>query len=324
MIAHRCRDFRGLSFSAKMYEKSKGLKDVPRPFLKSQGRFLTRADNDEFCVMEDHKVISAVAALFLEELKNDWSNLISFSDSPYKELKDMLDRSKEDVAGDLSVVLVPDPKDAILLRRGASNADKLYESHMGNKVVFSLISQVVTTYTNTCDARVEAALNLLQGLQDTTAHAYVSSASDSEAPAGGIADATDEAAGTADPAATNENSAARSSSRRACFLLRNIREDESVFWSILDPADAALFAICFVFEVFLEKEIHLQLPQQSSIVLKDTEPVLVEHSTTVPVENPKDYDVLFGRGTCPCPWERCALQRLCLIIVALFCYRRYD
>lgn len=271
-----------------------GLKDVPRPFLRSQGRFLTYSEHSSsgvlFSVMGEEQVITILSELLLRELKKGLQG-IQFMDTPFKEFKDMVERTLRDtINSDSSIVLVPDPRDAILLRRGASNIDKLYETHVGNKVVFNIIAQVVTTYTTTSEARVEAAINLLQGLQDATAVTYAN------------AETSPGHSGTTTPLPTHGitlSPALLANNHKPRFLLRNIREDESVFWSVIDPADAALFALCLVFEVYLEKEVHLspQSPKNSSLmVFKDTPTTLVEYSMVLPVENPTDDDVLFGRG----------------------------
>jgi hypothetical protein len=59
----------------------------------------------------------------------------------------------------------------------------------------------------------------------------------------------------------------------------------------MDPASAAEFCVMFVFEVFLEKDLHVQLP-----LLKPETVFTLQKPGTVPVHNPVDDDVLFGRG----------------------------
>lgn len=57
----------------------------------------------------------------------------------------------------------------------------------------------------------------------------------------------------------------------------------------MDPASAAEFCVMFVFEVFLEKDLHLNKP------LIKNEVTLLKPGTE-PVMDPLDNDVLFGRG----------------------------
>jgi hypothetical protein len=59
----------------------------------------------------------------------------------------------------------------------------------------------------------------------------------------------------------------------------------------MDPASAAEFCVMFVFEVFLEKDLHVQLP-----LLKPETMFTLQKPGTVPVHDPVDDDVLFGRG----------------------------
>lgn len=274
-----------------------GLKDVPRAFLRSTGRFLQKTDQG-YVVMSDEQAKEVLTQHILAEFQKEADlPTQNFRNSPYKEMREILKTVK--IEGDemstlgsidpaspssaSDIVHVPDSKDAILLRRGASNADKLYESHNGNKLVFQLISQLVTSYTTQSEHRVEAALNLLQGLQDATVSGSPTS-NDSTGLGVTPVVATTSPGGVEVPVVN----------RKARFLLRNIREDESVFWSVLSPADASLFAICFAFEVYLEKEVYLQHGHQNRLVAEEMIPVM-EYSQAA-VEAPRDDDVLFGRG----------------------------
>ena len=69
-------------------------------------------------------------------------------------------------------------------------------------------------------------------------------------------------------------------------------------FTVMDPASAAEFTVIFVFEVFLQKDIHI-----ASNTAASTEPgalVVPNTSTEMPsnvvIAEPADHDVLFGRG----------------------------
>lgn len=57
----------------------------------------------------------------------------------------------------------------------------------------------------------------------------------------------------------------------------------------MDPASAAEFCVMFVFEVFLEKDLHVNRPP-------DRNDAALLKPATEPVMDPSDNDVLFGRG----------------------------
>jgi len=77
-------------------------------------------------------------------------------------------------------------------------------------------------------------------------------------------------------------------SQKARFLIRKIGDDERSTWSMMDGVSAAFLLLCFVFEVYLEKVV------QTTEVPSNYPETLA--GSTGPIENPTDFDVLFGRG----------------------------
>jgi hypothetical protein len=172
---------------------------------------------------------------------------------------------------------LPEAKDAILLPV-EQEADKMYETQQGNKTLFHLASQLVTLHTNNPEKRLEAALNIMKGLDETL-----------------------ESIGSGDTMAK-----LATTTMKARFLIRSLREDRSVAWHLMDSASAAEFTVIFVFEVFLEKEIPCSdsddalqvsgnaLTSEGEHQYADTD--AMSKPSTVPIAEPTDYDVLFGRG----------------------------
>jgi hypothetical protein len=268
-VAHIADSLYRLVTAGKTYELA-GLKDVPKPFMKSHGRFL---ENQGVCwkELDEVKVKEALAKAMLAEFKLD--DLGDLDSVPYKDLKTQLARSaaKSD-ASSAEATIFPQSRDAILLPVSSDiSHEKMYEQQIGNKTIFHLASMLVTSQTNCSEKRVEAGIAMLKGLEESEYH--------------------DEAQEML-PSAT----------KTARFLIRSpIEQDGTVAWSLMDAAQAVEFAVIFSFEVFLEKEIHIMatggnvgdigagiasLPM-SDITKPGTEPVLGE---------PTDQDVLFGRG----------------------------
>ena len=243
-----------------------GLKDVPKPFMKSTGRFFGKdAETGDWKVLTDREVNDIMIQVVLEEFKVDDLGIIT--DSPYSDLKDWLTKNP----GTPVIEFLPEAKDAILLPV-EQEADKMYETQQGNKTLFHLASQLVTSMSNTPDKRVEAALNIMRGLDETL-----------------------ESMGTG-----NAMSKLATTTMKARFLIRSLREDRSVAWHLMDSASAAEFTIIFVFEVYLEKEIH-STDKQYPFLRNDAEDAYDENDamskpSTVPIAEPSELDVLFGRG----------------------------
>jgi hypothetical protein len=252
-----------------------GLKDVPKPFMRSKGRFLGKDPvTGSWRVLSDQEVNTIITDVILDEFKMD--DLGPLTESPYSDLKEWINKSPSVAAVDF----LPEAKDAILLPVD-QEADKMYETQQGNKTLFHLASQLVTSHTNNPDKRVEAAINIMRGLDETL-----------------------ESMGTGDAMAK-----VATTTLKARFLVRTLRDDRSVAWHLMDPASAAEFTVIFVFEVFLEKEIHCTDTDKAysfgvagltadGMALED---LYDDHGATskpslVPIQEPTDHDVLFGRG----------------------------
>jgi len=226
-----------------------GLTDVPTPFLKSKGRFLQKTADATWTELTPEQATAALESALTEEFKNAES--YNVETSPLKELKEYMDRQH-------TGIVLPTSKDAILVPVSATSGESsLYDAPpvggSGNKTIFSLASQLVTPYTAvTSEQRVQAALLLLQGLEQA------------EAP-----DVTE----------------------HSRFLLRRYEPDGTVEWKIQSAELAVCFCVLFVFEVYLEKEIHF-----ADQTVNAMPPALPIVDTSVPVDDPTEYDVLFGRG----------------------------
>ncbi|EEC46715.1 predicted protein [Phaeodactylum tricornutum CCAP 1055/1] len=249
-----------LIVDGKPYELA-GLKDVPKPFFRSPGRCLARDGAMRYQVLSERDAHAAIVVLLRHEFQRQ--DLVGWEQqAPYKDFRTAMTSSTTATVG-----IVPDPKDAIVLNVADGNGDKLYESQGGNKAIFNLASQLVTSYTNDSEKRVEAALAIMKGLRE--------------------AEVIEE-----DKESKTTTVVASNTSR---YLLRTPRNDDTITWSILDAAAAAEFTVIFVLEIFLEKGIHLLPPGEvlgSAVALDKT---MVKPSTE-PVPDPTDYDVLFGRG----------------------------
>jgi hypothetical protein len=249
-----------LIVDGKPYELA-GLKDVPKPFFRSPGRCLARDGAMRYQVLSERDAHAAIVVLLRHEFQRQ--DLVGWEQqAPYKDFRTAMASSTAATVG-----IVPDPKDAIVLNVADGNGDKLYESQGGNKAIFNLASQLVTSYTNDSEKRVEAALAIMKGLRE--------------------AEVIEE-----DKESKTTTVVASNTSR---YLLRTPRNDDTITWSILDAAAAAEFTVIFVLEIFLEKGIHLLPPGEvlgSAVALDKT---MVKPSTE-PVPDPTDYDVLFGRG----------------------------
>jgi hypothetical protein len=252
-----------------------GLKDVPKPFMRSQGRFLGKdPTTGAWNILSDQEVNTIISDVILDEFKIDDLGLMT--DSPYSDLKEWIAKSPLVPA----VEFLPEAKDAILLPVD-QEADKMYETQQGNKTLFHLASQLVTSHTNNPEKRVEAAISIMRGLDETL-----------------------ESMGTGDTMTK-----LATTTLKVRFLVRTLRDDRSVAWHLMDPATAAEFTLIFVFEVFLEKEIHCvdtdkAYPFAASALSADgvaLEDLYDDQAATskpslVPIQEPTDHDVLFGRG----------------------------
>lgn len=257
--------------NGKAYELA-GLKDVPRPFLRTKGQILKKTDSG-LEDMSDEEAKSNLLKILYDAFTKDDITAIA-TESPYREFKDIIDRKL--LQGSLSPsgsAITPLSKDALLLPCSDAVDDKLFEHQTGNKLIFNVASQLVTSFANNTIKRVEAALMIIKGLQD---HAEIRAPEDKQADSRG-------ARFLLRSCASGANSAAAAAAA-----------DESFSWTVLNAPEAAEFAVTFVFEVFLEKELRL-IPDAQGDADSENALSLASPSKT-PVPEATDNDVLFGRG----------------------------
>jgi len=236
---------------------------VPYPFLSSPGRVLTKeGKNKEIKELNEKDAKKIIRKKLFDELKKD-VELPNMAETPYKEFKETLQKKPEASSG-----IAPAAKDALLLKCADTEADKLYEHQTGNKVVFSLASQFVTSNATDPEQRVTAALCILTGFDEAEF-----------------------------PPQPDEKPGAPKHPR---FLFRasGEKEGEAVVWQPLTGAEAAEFALGFVFEVVLEKEIDLVASKtaEATATAATQGADAPTPPSKDPVPDPTDNDVLFGRG----------------------------
>ena len=248
-----------------------GIRNVPTPFLTSNGRFLkVESTDDGKEIVYVHKELPETEAkeeltkLLLEEFAKPLD--IQDKESPYREFAEMLKRYPVEAKASKDPIS-PSAKDAILIDASDTRAvsDRIQEHELGNKVLFNTVSQVVSTYTTTSEKRVEAALTVMHSIDD--AHYGVKN--------------------PLTPEGAEAEAAVPPASQKARFLIRKVGDDERSTWSLMDGASAAFLLLCLVFEVYLEKGVHTNEVTNYPETLA---------GSTGAIENPTDFDVLFGRG----------------------------
>jgi hypothetical protein len=242
-----------------------GWKEVPKSFMKSAGRFL-RKEGDSWNEMSDEDVKEQLTEIVKSEFDADVENT---AESPYKEFKEILLRKKsvEDAP-----IGTPEAKDVILLHCEGPETDKIFDQQSSNMGFFYLASQLVTSYTNSPQKRVEAALTILQG-NDQAEILMGEKDGDKNSPA------------------------SAPTSKVARFLVRASGDEgtsATAIWSVLDTVDAIEFVTTFVFEVYLEKEIHVAAALAATA--ESGPGVDTSGPGTDPIPEPTDHDVLFGSG----------------------------
>lgn len=197
-----------------------GLRDVPRQFMKSTGRFFgpQDAETKEWAILSEQDVKKTVCEIILEDFKVD--DLGTLSETPYRDLRQWIHSKKQPSASDgaasSKAIIMPEGRDVILLPCHDAMSEKMYEQQAGNKAMFNLASQLVTSFANSPEKRVEAALNIMTGLDDAETIPL------------GDRDVTTTA--------------------KSRFLIRTQRDDQSVAWDVLDAASAAEITLLFAFE----------------------------------------------------------------------------
>lgn len=239
--------------------------EVPKSYMKSTGRFMQK-DGDSWKEMSNKEVKEELTKIVKAEFESD---VATMKESPYKEFQEILLREP---TGEDAPIGTPEAKDVILLHCEGPETDKIFDQQSSNKAIFNLASQLVTSHTSSPEKRVEAALTILQGI--------------------------DQAEILMDPNDGDKDAPASApTSKVARFLVRaegGLGTSATAVWSVLDTVDAIEFVTIFVFEVYLEKEIHVAAALAAAAELgpgPDT-----SGPGTDPIAEPTDHDVLFGRG----------------------------
>lgn len=258
-----------LMLHGKKYELA-GLKDVPKPFLKGTGRFWKKNDG-KWVQMSDEEAKDFVSKTIISNFKafkNDPKSVFHSSAADVKaDLQFFFEARKESEGDDDNSHSAPRPCDVLFLPVETVDDNMPYEHQSGNKHILFLASQYVAADTNVSEKRIEAALRLVTSKVDMSTGTEVIQ----KTPRYVIQHSVD-----------NQNS-----------------------WREIDKIELVEFAVIFVFEVYLEKQIHASSAITASEKAsggENTKP------SDTPIENPTPYDVLFGRG------GRCWLAQLIVIV----------
>ena len=286
------------------YELS-GLKDVPTPFFKGEGRFFektassdTETDEKKKWKRLDNKGANTyVSNLILKSFKDlaesdnkeaetnasddaeeiETATINKSVDILFENLKDL--KTGEEARSD------PRPYDVLFLPVESPWEESMnYEHQSGNKNLLYLASQHVSVDTKESISRVKAAFALV------TAKVQVSSGTELVTQNQRfVIQRTAEETTTTTPAGQQQK-----------------------LWKNMERDDLAEFASIFVFEVYLEKRIYEDTmignnivdsvgtpvtPGSTQAAMKDLlSPSDANKPSDVPIPNPTTHDVLFGRG----------------------------
>lgn len=142
-----------------------GVYDVPRPFLKSSGRFFQEEPTTGIRMQIGEDV---ALQLLIDRIRQDFregDEVGNLNETPFSDLKAWVFKQAESHV--MSAEIVPEGNDAMLLRCTDSPRDKMYEQQYGNKILFNLVSHLVTPHVIDHDRRVDTALNLMKGLDES-------------------------------------------------------------------------------------------------------------------------------------------------------------
>lgn len=240
-----------------LYEMA-GLREVPHPFFKTPGAFFQK-DGESCGIASDDEVKKYITGKLMKAFtdEDNEGSKVNPDESPFKELKDFIDtQSTSEI-----IPGVPEAKDVVLFRCNDSTYQKMYDNHSANKTIFNLASQLVTHQSSSALHRVQAALVMLKALNESHVQ--------------------DEKTG-------------EFSSKPTQYLVRNIQDEENANWKKLTSEEAFQFTVIFALEVFLEKEIHMTPDTPSALLYSADIPMLPPG--TEGIDEPTEYDVLFGRG----------------------------
>jgi hypothetical protein len=242
--------------NGRKYELS-GLKDVPKPFLKGQGRFFEKNEDGTFTALDDGTAKERLVSTINEEFK-------TLADEP---LNDAVEEALEIVFASRQATRgegeephsAPRPCDVLFLGTDSPWEENMaYEHQSGNKNLLYVASHEVTSETTRSEERAEAALKLIS----TKAGVHTGTEIVEKDPR---------------------------------FVIQQMRDESQNSWDEMAIEDLIEFAALFVFEVYLEKQIHRLGAASVSISMSSVAQEAVKPSDAS-VEAPTTHDVLFGRG----------------------------
>jgi hypothetical protein len=236
-----------------------GLKDVPRPFLTGEGRFLEVKDSVGTEVSEEDAkafVVKTILSQF-KSFAEDSSSIVPSAATVKEDIKGLLNEEKIPEEEDASHS-APRPCDVLFLPMDYPVEENMpYEHQSGNKHLLFLASQHVASDTNASPERLEAAIKLV------TCKVEI-------------------------------NSGTELVQKTPRYVVQQLVDNQNS-WKEMDNVELIEFAVIFVFEVYLEKQIHGGAPVASSAATTTSKEDQNKPSDK-PVENPTPHDVLFGRG----------------------------
>lgn len=247
-----------LMMNGRKYELS-GLKDVPKPYLKGTGRFFEQV-NRVWTRLEEADAKKYVAQTILSQFKK-FSN-----EAQNAEIKESVDtlfanmESKAAAGEDNEPNSAPRPCDVLFLPTEYPWEENMaYEHQSGNKHLLMIAALGVTGDTTDSDQRAEAALRLISSKVEVSNGTEITSK---------------------DPR----------------FVIQQSQDESQNTWDEMGLEDLVEFSAVFVFEIYLEKQIHrLGTIASVSIQMASLSAETTKPSDT-PIDTPTTHDVLFGRG----------------------------
>jgi hypothetical protein len=278
----------------KKYELS-GLKDVPKPFFKGEGRFFEKsteptAEGGGDTVKEWKRLDEVEAKAYVTQFLLAQFKTMEEESEKSTEMKDCLDllfaTTKADPGEEPNSA--PRPCDVLFLPMEYPWEENMaYEHQVGNKHLLFLASQHVSGESKESDKRVDAAFKLV------TSKIEVNSGTDLVP-------------------------------KTPRYVIQRTQESQNS-WHEMPRDDLAEFAVIFVFEVYLEKQIHGIGTTVTTTTSSTTTNSLATTTTIVavagsiaaaaavstkvaslvsdtamatdtPIDTPTTHDVLFGRG----------------------------
>jgi hypothetical protein len=233
-----------------------GLKDVPKPFLKGEGHFYEKKDKT-WKKFSEEEAKAFVAKTILSEFKTLGAEK---SDDPEMNeevavLVQAHSSGAKTESEDETTHAAPRPFDVLFLPVDFPVDDSMpYEHQTGNKHTLFLASQHVASDTDTSQKRIAAALKVV------TSKVEINSGTDLI-------------------------------QRRPRPIIQLLVENQNS-WQEMERMDLGEFAVIFVFEVYLEKQIHH--PAGSAAASSSGGNVSTNgDEAVILVENPTTFDVLF-------------------------------